>query len=73
MASNKWQRVKKTAADCPRIDDEFLAEERKALGERWYQQEYFCSFEDVVGAVFSHEDIEAMWCDDVRTTYPDVR
>jgi hypothetical protein len=25
----------------------------ESLGERWYKQEYECSFEDPVGAVFS--------------------
>jgi len=52
-----WKRVRVTADQCPRIPREFLAEERRALGERWYRQEYECSFEDAVGAVFAHADI----------------
>jgi hypothetical protein len=52
-----WARVPIRADQCPRISAEFLAEERAALGERWFQQEYFLSFEDAVGAVFSQEDI----------------
>jgi hypothetical protein len=55
-----WQRVQITAEQCPRISPQFLAEERRALGERWYRQEYLCSFEDAVGAVFSSADIQAM-------------
>jgi hypothetical protein len=55
-----WQRVQITAEQCPRISAEFLAEERRALGERWFRQEYLCSFEDAVGAVFSSADIQAM-------------
>src|SRR5207249_8810164 len=35
-----WQRLKITADQCPRITPEFLAEERRALGERWFAQEY---------------------------------
>jgi hypothetical protein len=31
--SRKWERVKVTADQCPRIDPEFLEEERQALGE----------------------------------------
>jgi phage FluMu gp28-like protein len=54
-----WQRVKITAAQCPRITAEFLREEREALGERWMRQEYFCTFESTVGAVFSQSDIDA--------------
>ncbi len=47
-----WERVRITANQCPRISKEFLDEEREALGDRWYRQEYECSFEDMVGAVF---------------------
>jgi hypothetical protein len=54
-----WKRVRITADQCPRITAEFLDEEREALGERWYRQEYGCSFEDMVGAVFSDSDIQA--------------
>src|SRR5205085_4763505 len=54
-----WERVKITAEHCPRIPREFLAEERRALGERWYRQEYGCSFEDTIDAVFSYADIQA--------------
>jgi phage terminase large subunit-like protein len=53
-----WQRIKILADQCPRITAAFLAEEQRALGDRWYRQEYLCSFEDAVGAVFSYEDIQ---------------
>jgi hypothetical protein len=52
-----WERVRATADQCPRISPVFLAEERQALGPRWYRQEYECSFEDTVDAVFSHEHV----------------
>jgi hypothetical protein len=58
-----WQRVKVTATECPRISAQFLQEERQALGERWYRQEYECSFEETLGAVFSAADIAAMFDD----------
>jgi hypothetical protein len=60
-----WERIQVPAHDCPRILPDFLAEERQALGERWYRQEYECSFEETVGAVFSYDDIQAALCDDV--------
>lgn len=57
-----WERVRVTAADCPRISAEFLAEERLALGEWAYKSEYECSFESCdAAAVFRDEDIEAMF------------
>src|SRR5262249_46709282 len=35
--SGPWHRVHITASQCPRISPEFLAEEREAIGERWFQ------------------------------------
>jgi hypothetical protein len=61
-----WGRVKVTAGQCSRIPASFLAEERKALGQRWYAQEYECSFEDVAGAVFLSADVEAMFSSEVE-------
>jgi hypothetical protein len=62
-----WQRVKITAEQCPRIPRDFLAEERRAIGERWYAQEYECEFMEIVGAVFSGRDIEAALAKPVAT------
>lgn len=59
-----WERIRITADQCPRIPQDFLDQERKALGERWYKQEYLCSFEDCVGSVFNHEDIQRAFVDD---------
>jgi hypothetical protein len=54
-----WQRVQVTARQCPRITPAFLDEERRAMGERWFRQEYFCSFEDAVGQLIPQADIDA--------------
>lgn len=56
----RWKRAKVMAKDCPRITKEFLDEEYRELGARWYRQEYECSFEDTIDAVFLTEDIQAM-------------
>lgn len=50
-----WQQVKITAEQCPRISPAFLAEERRSLGDRWYRQEYLCSFEETMDQVFSYD------------------
>jgi hypothetical protein len=47
-----WQRVRITAADCPRIRPEFLEQERRSMGHSWVNQEYFCSFESLQGLVY---------------------
>lgn len=50
--SDRWVRVEARAAECGRITREFLAEEREAMGERWYRQEYECAFVDTVEGLF---------------------
>lgn len=62
----KWERVKVPATDCPRISPEFLEEERRSLGEWWYQQEYMCEFMEAVDAVFRTEDIQQMFKEEVQ-------
>ncbi len=64
-STEHWERVRITAEQCPRIAAAFLEEERQALGERWFRQEYLCSFEDLVDAVFRSEDIMAARADDI--------
>ena len=65
----EWERVKVTAEECPRIPADFLAEERRALGERWYRQEYLCSFEETIDAVFAYADIQAAMSDEVKPLF----
>ncbi len=66
---NRWQRTKVKATDCPRIPAEFLEEERRALGERWFNQEYMVSFEDAIDAVFSEASIEAALNNDLKPLF----
>jgi hypothetical protein len=64
-----WHRVKMAADQCKRISPEFLADERESLGERWFNQEYMVSFEDMVGAVFRSEDIDAAFDESVTPLF----
>jgi hypothetical protein len=47
-----WHRIEVPADRIPRIRPEFLAQERRGLGESWFRQEYFCSFEALQGLVY---------------------
>ena len=67
--SGTWERVRVTADQIPRITPEFLAEERKALGERWFAQEFQCSFESTIDAVFDSADIAAALSDDIKPLF----
>jgi hypothetical protein len=69
QGAGTWERVKITAEQCPRIPAAFLAEERQALGERWFRQEYLCSFEDTIDAVFAYADIQAALSDQVQPLF----
>ncbi len=55
---NDWQRHLVTAGDSRRVSAAFLAEEKAAMPESWFRQEYFCEFRDAVDAVFTHDVIQ---------------
>jgi terminase large subunit-like protein len=65
-----WHRVTVTAPECPRIPAGWLAEERRALPERVYRQEYLASFEDLEAQVFPTDLVTAAFTDDVRPLFP---
>ena len=54
----EWHRAKITAYECPRIPREWLEQERKAIGDWWFRQEYLCEFVESVDSVFRYEDIQ---------------
>jgi hypothetical protein len=54
-----WERILITAHDCPRIKPEFLEEERQALGEWWFKQEYLCEFVETVDQVFGYDEVHS--------------
>jgi hypothetical protein len=47
-----WMRVEVPAEKVSRISAGFLEEERRAMGESWFRQEYCCSFEAFEGLVY---------------------
>jgi len=66
QGGDRWQRFRITAADVPRISAEFLAEEKKALPEAWYAQEYEGLFVESLDQVFRYEDVQRALCDDLE-------
>jgi hypothetical protein len=55
-----WHRVRVTADQVPRISPDFLASERRALGDQWFRVEYMTEFLASAGAVFRVEDVARM-------------
>ena len=60
-----WQRIKVSASDCPRISEDFLAEELRELGAQRFSEEYGLEFLDPDEAVFPSEIIAAAFSDEV--------
>ena len=61
-----WERTKVTVDECPRISPNFLSEERVALGEALYRQEYLCEFIENDEQVFPTAIIDRAFTTDVR-------
>ncbi len=66
QGGGSWERVKVTAEQCPRITAEFLAEERRHLGDWWYQQEYMCEFMEAETAAFTWEMLQSAVQEEVQ-------
>jgi hypothetical protein len=64
-----WDRYEVPASECPRISEEFLAEERAALPAWVYRQEYECSFEETEDQVFTTSMIERAVSADVTPLF----
>jgi len=64
-----WDRFTVTYRDCPRMDPDFIEEERRALGI-FFAQEYECAFLDTVNALFAGEDIDRAFDNDVQPLFP---
>jgi hypothetical protein len=65
-SEEEWDRYEVPAADCPRISEEFLEEEREALGLWWFAQEYQCRFMDTVDQVFASEAVDRAMRADIQ-------
>ena len=50
---------------------EVLEEERAAMGDAWFRQEYLCEFVQADDAVFREEDVYACLRDDVPPLFPE--
>jgi hypothetical protein len=64
-----WERYEVPASMCPRISPAFLEEERRALGNWWYQQEYECQFSETSDQIFSHEVLAASLSAEVKPLF----
>ena len=68
-AEEEWQRERITAADCPRISEAFLEQERRELGRYFFEQEYECRFHDAEGSLFTRAEIDGAFSTDVEPLF----
>ncbi len=59
-----WERHTAPATACARIPAEFLEEERRELGSRWFAQEYLCEFVDDGAGWFGRDLVEEAFSGD---------
>jgi hypothetical protein len=52
-----WKLYEISAEQCPRISKAFLKEERRALGDHWYEQEYLCKWHESETSLFRSDVI----------------
>lgn len=64
-----WKRVHVPATDVPRISPAFLEEEREALGDWIYKQEYLGEFTETDDSFFHESDIRSALSADVRPLF----
>lgn len=64
-----WERYEIPIDNVPRISEEFLAEERRALPTRIFDQEYRCQFVEIDDAVFSLDDVDSAFTDEVQPLF----
>jgi hypothetical protein len=58
-SQEQWERYEVPAMQCPRISAAFLAEEQRALGPWWFQQEYRCVFGETTDQLFGYDVVMA--------------
>jgi hypothetical protein len=64
-----WERYEVRVEDVPRISEEFIEEERRALPRRIFDQEYRCQFVETEDAVFTLEDVDSAITSDVTPLF----
>ncbi|MGI6123558.1 MAG: terminase large subunit domain-containing protein [Acetivibrionales bacterium] len=69
---DSWERIMITARECPRISPEFLEEEKAAMGDWWFRQEYLCEFVETVDQVFNYDLVQAARDDDIEPLFGGV-
>lgn len=58
IKDESWLRIEIPATKVPRITPEFLAKERRRLGEWWFMSQYMCKFQEAQDSLITEDMIE---------------
>ena len=65
VGTEDWHRVSISAKECPRISEEFLAEELRSLGPSKFSQEYNLEFVETAEAMFPSAVIDGAFSEEI--------
>ncbi len=61
-----WKRIEIDATQCPRITAEQLEQQRRSMGDLFYEQEFLCQFVETDRQTFSYDSIRRAFTDEVE-------
>ena len=68
-SGDEWRRVKVTAQECPRMSPEQLEQQKRAMGEMFFRQEFLCEFVDTEEQTFAYDLIHNAFDDGVEPLF----
>jgi hypothetical protein len=65
-----WRRISVTGPECPRLDSQYLEDERRRLGPRLFPQEYLCQFLEPNDSLFHPDSLNRLIRSDIKPLFP---
>lgn len=66
---DEWRRIQITAAECPRMTEQQLEQQRRSMGDMFFRQEFLCEFVDTAEQTFGYDLIQRAFADDVKPLF----
>lgn len=66
---DEWKRIRVTAEECPRMTPEQLEQQRRALGDMFYRQEFLCEFVETDEQTFNYDLIHRAFDETVEPLF----
>lgn len=69
--SSRWSKVFAPVTWHPQLSKAYIAQERLAIPDLWFRQEWCCEFVDLGDTVFNYDDLQAIVSSDISPLYDD--